>query len=188
MRQYSQILIFLSKANLVFNLSNGLLLWFKYQREGNAYHQSEGCEDKPAGLPLTHEEALLLAIDHEVLPSAELVNNLASSQRTNGSTNAVGHHHEQTLSRSLDLRVAFLVDEDTARDIEEVKGDTVNDTREDEEDNTRHSGISYTEEAETEDPCEKRHQHYHLDTETLQEERNHQDAQGLRSLQTQEYP
>ena len=107
---------------------------------------------------------------------------LAGCQRTYGSANTIGHHHEQALSRSLDAGFALLIDEDTTRHIEEVEGHTVNDAREDEHDNTWHSGVTNTEESETEHPGEHRHEHYNLDAITLQEEWDHEDTQGLANL------
>ena len=52
----------------MFNLTNWFLLWFEYQSEGDTNNESKGGKDKPAGLPFANEEALLLAIDNEVLP------------------------------------------------------------------------------------------------------------------------
>ena len=156
------------------DFSNGFLFGLKYQREGDTYHESKGGEDKPAGLPFTNEIS--------TFPTTETIDNFTSSQRTDSSTKTVGHHHKQTLRRSFDLRVAFLINEDTTRDIEEVKGDTLDNARQDEEDNAWHSRIANAKESETEHPSKQRHEHYNLNTKTLQEEWNHQNAAGLTNL------
>lgn len=103
----------------MFNLGDRFLLGFEDQGEGDADYQSEGSEGKPARLPLTDEES--------VLPMAEAVDNLTSSQCTDGGTNTISHHHKQSLCRSLDAVLALLVDEDTTRDIEEIEGHTIDD-------------------------------------------------------------
>ena len=58
----------MSKTILMFNLTNWFLLWFENQSEGDTNNESKGGKDKPASLPFTNEEALLLTIDNEVLP------------------------------------------------------------------------------------------------------------------------
>ena len=110
------------------------------------------------------------------------IHNLASSQGTDGSTQTIGHHHKQALSRCLDAGLTLLVNEDTTRNIKEVEGDTIYDARENEENHTRHCRITYAKESETEHPCKERHQHHNLDAKTLQEEGNHQDTQCLTNL------
>ena len=144
------------------------------QGEGNAYHQRKGSEDEPAGLPFTYQET--------VLPVTETVDDLTSGQRTDSGTQTVGHHHEQALGRSLDAGFAFLIDIDTTRNIEEVEGNTIDDAGKDKEEYTRHGRIADAEEAEAEYPGKERHKHHNLNTETLQEERYHQDAACLTDL------
>ena len=69
------------------------------QSERYAYDQGKGREDKPAGGPVAHEEASL--------PAAEVVHDLARSERTYRGkrtyrgTDTIGHHHEESLGRGL---------------------------------------------------------------------------------------
>ena len=102
------------------DFSNGFLFWFEDQREGDAYHKGESSKDKPAGLPIANEIS--------TFPTTEAVDNLTSSQRTYSGTKTVSHHHKQTLCRSFNLWITLLVNKDTTRDIEEVKGNTIDDT------------------------------------------------------------
>ena len=101
------------------DILNRFLLWFEDQSKGNADYESKGGKDKPACLPVAFQES--------VLPMAEAIDDLASSQRTDSGTDTIGHHHKQSLRRSLDRRFALLVDKDTARDIEEVEGYSIDD-------------------------------------------------------------
>ena len=91
--------------------------------EGDADSQREASEDEPASLPVTHEEGRL----PDLLPRAEMVDDGTSRQRTNCGAEAIGHQHEQTLGRSLNLRRALTVDKDAAGDIEEVEGHAIHD-------------------------------------------------------------
>ena len=125
------------------------------QGEEHADDQREAGEDIPAGGPVAYQIA--------VIPLAVVVHNLAGSQGADGGTDAVGHHHEQSLGRRLDGRLTLLVDEDASRDVEEVEGDTVDDAGEDEHDDAGHGRIADAEEAEAEHPGEHRHEHDHLD-------------------------
>ena len=167
---------------LSFDLCNGFLLWLEHQCEGNTNHNGKGGEDKPTRLPVTNKKTLLLTINDKILPRAETVDDITSRQCSDGCAKAVSHHHKQSLSRCLNLRIAFLVDKDTARDIEEVEGDTIDDTLQDEENGSRHGGISNAKQTKAEYPCEERHQHHNLNAETLQEERNQQNTASLADL------
>ena len=150
------------------------LLWIEEKGEGHADDKGEGCKDKPSRLPVAEEVA--------VLPLAEMVDYLAGGKRAHSGTDAVGHHHEEPLGRCLDAGLALLVDEDTARDIEEVEGNTIDNARQDEEQHAGHGGIANAEEAEAEHPSEHGHKHDDLDAVTAEEEGYEEYAQGLANL------
>ena len=113
---------------------------------------------------------------------AKAIDNRACSQRADGSAQTVGHQHEQALGRCLDVGLTLLIDEDTARDIEEVKCHTINQARHHNQDDARPCRVTSAKEAEPQYPGEHSNQHNHLDAITLEEERNEQDAQRLGNL------
>ena len=68
-----------------------------------------------------------VALQESVLPITVVVHNLSCCQRSEGCSDAVGHHHEQSLSRSLDGGFTLLIYKDTSGNVEEVEGNTVDD-------------------------------------------------------------
>ena len=144
------------------------------QGKGNCYDQCKSREDKPTSSPLTLQEP--------VVPLTVMIDNLTSSQRAKGSSDTIGHHHKQTLSRCLDGGGALLINKDTTRDIEEIECHTIDDTRQDKHDDTGHGRITDSKETETEHPCKHGHQHHHLDTISFEEKRYHQDTESLTDL------
>ena len=89
----------------MFNLINGFLLGFKNYSEGNANNERKGSKGKPAGLPVAYQPA--------TFPLTIGIHDFACSQCSDGGTQAVSYHHEQSLGRSLDVRFALLVNKDT---------------------------------------------------------------------------
>ena len=71
------------------NLFFLFLLRLEDQGEADADNQCEGGKDEPAGLPVAQQVV--------TLPGAVVIHYLASHERTDGGTDAIGHHHKQSL-------------------------------------------------------------------------------------------
>ena len=113
---------------------------------------------------------------------AIVIDYLSGKNRANGSAQAIGHQHEQSLRRSPHLDITLLVYEQSARHIEEVECHTIYDAREHEEYHAREGWVAHTEEAEAQHPSKHGDEHHDLDTISLEEERNQEDAQSLSHL------
>lgn len=82
-----------------------------------------------------------------------------SRQRSYGSTQTIGHHHEQSLRTTAYADVRLLVDKQGTRDIEKVESHPVNQHGQDKQPHAR-PGIAQREEPETEHPCQHRYEHH----------------------------
>ena len=102
------------------------------KQNGNC--ESKAGKHKPAGGPIAQQII--------TLPRAIVIDYLTCCQCSDCSADAIGHHHKQTLCRSLDAGFTFLIDKDAARDVEEVEGNAIDDTGQDEEQHTRHGRIA----------------------------------------------
>ena len=111
-----------------------------------------------------------------------MVDDRLGAERSDGGTEAVGHHHEYTLRTAADLLVRVLVDEERTADVEEVEGHTVNDHRKNEEHEAEARRAARTEEEETQSPSHKGNEHHLLDAEFLQEERDQKNTKRFRDL------
>ena len=103
-------------------------------------------------------------------------------ERTDSSSEAVGHHHKEALSRGTLCFFGLLIYVQSTGDIKEVKGEAIDDTTKDKENNSRHTRISGSEETKAEYPGEHRHKHDVLDTKSLKEEWNGENTERLTYL------
>ena len=76
----------------------------------------------------------------------EVIYNEFGRLRTDGCTKAVGHHHEESLSRRTHVFCCFLIYIECTRDIEEIKGKAIYDAAQNEHPYAR-TGIACAEEA-----------------------------------------
>ena len=150
----------------------------EHQGKGDAHCQSKTGEDKPASLPVAHEESRIA----HLLPCAEVVDDGSCWQRADGTAQSVGHQHEQTLRCSLDFLRTLTINKDATGDIEEIESYSIHDAGSDEQQYTGHARIAQTEETKAQEPCEHSDKHDAFDAITLEEERNEQDAECLTHL------
>ena len=99
-----------------------------------------------------------------------MVDDGLGAERTNGGTEAVGHHHEHALCTATYFLIGVLVDEERTADVEEVEGHTVDDHRKDEEHEAEARRTARTEEEETQSPRTESNEHHLFNAELLQEE------------------
>src|SRR5690606_4543556 len=109
------------------------------------------------------------------------VDHPAADRAAEDRADAVGHQHEQPLRAGPDPRVALLLDEQRAGDVEVVEGNAVDDAREDDHPQPR-ARVAVGEQAEAQEPGEHAHRHHRLDPEALQEEGDGEDEQRFRDL------
>ena len=107
-----------------------------------------------------------------------MVHHLLRQYRTDGGTEPVGHHHEQSLRTRTDGSIRFLIDKQGTRNVEEIERHTIDEHREDEHPHAI-ARIPPTEKTETEHPTEHGNEHDTLDAEPLQGKRDEQETQGL---------
>ena len=153
--------------------------WEDYP-ESNGNYQCKTCKDIPAGLPAI-PNSHWTCCNHRFCIN-EMVYNRLRCQRTNSSTKAVGHHHEQALCTRALTWVGLLIHIQRARDIEEVKSKAIDNAAQYEQYHAWHAWVTCTKESETQYPCQHCHQHHRLDTKLLQEEWDKQDTQCLTDL------
>ena len=72
-----------------------LVFVLKQEHERNSHNQSEACENEPGILPAARIDRHQIAV---FIPSAEVVDNFASSECTDCCTQTVCHEHKQTLT------------------------------------------------------------------------------------------
>ena len=162
-----------------FIISNSVLTsgMFVPEKDGEQDGDHEGVtrEDVPRGGPARNlGDGVGIAVN-------ETVNHELRSKRTDSGTEAVGHHHEHTLRTGTNLGTRLLIHKERATDVEEIERHAIDNHREDEKPHAV-ARVADSEKAETEHPCEHRHQHHILDTETAQAERNQQDTECFGNL------
>ena len=136
-----------------------------------------GGKDVPDCAPF----ADLVELSADFLAVCEVIDNGLCAQRTDGGAEPVGHDHEQALGAAAYVGSRVLIDEQRARDIEEVECHSVNDHREYEEPYAA-ARIAQPEQPEAEHPGEHGYHHDTLDAEALHEKRDEQYAAGLADL------
>lgn len=109
----------------------------------NAHHEGVGGEDVPGLAPARHGGVVHTGIHDRT-----------GGEGTYGSTEAVGHQHKETLGGRAYVLGCVIVDIEGAGDVEEVEGYSVNDAAEYEKENSRHTRVTKSEEAEAEHPGE----------------------------------
>ena len=112
----------------------------------------------------------------------EFIDNRLGRERTDSSSETISHHHKESLCRRTLCFFCLLIDVERTGDIEEIKGKTIDDAAQDEEDDSRETGITCSKECKAEYPREHRHKHDVLDSEAFEEERNSQDTERLADL------
>ena len=100
--------------------------------ESDGYKQCESGEDVPCFFPSIPDSHRTLA--GHALSVHQTVDNRLGGERTDSSTEAVGHHHKQTLCRRALRRLGLLIHVQRAGDIEEIERKTIDDAAEDVED------------------------------------------------------
>ena len=108
-----------------------------------------------------------------------MVDDGTGREGSDGGSQTVGHQHEEALPGRAYLGRTDLIDIQTATDVEEIEGHTIDEAAEDEEDDAGVVGRTESEESETEHPSEHGDEHDDLDAEAFQEEGDEQDAQGF---------
>ena len=98
-----------------------------------------------------------------------MVHHLLSGYSADGSTEAIGHNHEQSLRTAPDFGLCMLVNEQGTRNVEEVERHALNYHREHEH---PHAGsrVAQTEKAKAQHPRQHGNHHDTLDAKTFQAE------------------
>ena len=110
-----------------------------------------------------------------------MVDDGLGGKRTYRGAKTIGHQHEQSLCAGAYILAGGLIDEEGARDVEEVEGHAIDDHRDNKHPYAA-ARITRADESEAEHPCEHGDEHHVLDTEFLHEERDEQDTAGLTDL------
>ena len=139
--------------------------------EEDSHTECEAGKDEPCFSPSRPYSHWFGLADNQTIHDA------LCGEHTNRSAQAVCHHHKEPLCGGALCFFGLLIDIKGTGDIEEIKGEAVNDTTQDEEDDAWESGVTCSKETKTEYPSEHRHEHHVLDTESLKEERNSQDTE-----------
>ena len=108
-----------------------------------------------------------------------MIDYLASRECTDSSSQSIGHHHEESLSRSLDAWIAFLIYKQASGNIEEIECHSIDEARKDKEEHAWEVWTAYAEETETEHPCAHSHHHHYLDAKSLEEEWYKENAESF---------
>ena len=115
--------------------SNSILLWLEKQGKQDGNHQGIASKYQPAARPVTHQVTICIKL-------AIVIDDLTSQQGTDRCAQAIGHQHEQALSRSPDLGITLLVNKQASRNIEEIECHAIYDARKYKQDDTREGWIT----------------------------------------------